>query len=76
MRTLDKLVPGQRARVVGVNGGDPISQRLMEMGMIAGSTVEVIKFAPLGDPMELRLQGTHLSVRKSEAARVQVAPCL
>lgn len=75
MTTLDRLPPGSSARVLGVDGADPVGQRLMELGLIEGSTVEVVKLAPLGDPMQLRLQGFHLSVRKTEAARVKVAPC-
>lgn len=75
MTTLDRLPPGSLARVLGVDGVDPVGQRLMELGLIEGSTVEVIRLAPLGDPMELRLRGFHLSVRKTEAARVQVVPC-
>jgi Fe2+ transport system protein FeoA len=73
--SLNELKPGSRATVVSVDGGDAVGQRLMELGIIEGSTVEVVRLAPLGDPMELRLHGTHLSVRKSEAARVQVAKC-
>jgi Fe2+ transport system protein FeoA len=47
----------------------------MEMGLIEGTPVEVVRFAPMGDPMELYLHGYHLSVRKSEAARIEVEPC-
>ena len=58
-----------------VLGADGVSQRLMEMGVIEGSEIEVVRLAPLGDPMELRVYGYHLSVRKSDAARVVVQPC-
>lgn len=75
MTTLDRLSPSQCGRVVGVRGADGLTQRLLEMGLIEGADVEVIRLAPLGDPMELRLHGYHLSVRKSEAARVEVEPC-
>ena len=75
METLDQIRPGARARVTAVDVADPVGQRLMELGLIEGSTVEVVKLAPLGDPMELRLHGTHLSLRKAEAARVSVEPC-
>jgi Fe2+ transport system protein FeoA len=47
----------------------------MEMGLIEGSAVEVVRLAPLGDPMELALHGYHLSLRKSEAALVEVETC-
>jgi ferrous iron transport protein A len=76
MPTLDSLKPGQRARVQSVTGeGSAVYQRLMEMGVFEGAEVEVVRFAPLGDPMELRLHGYHLSVRKSEAACVSVEVC-
>ncbi len=58
-----------------VDGGDGVAQRLMELGFIAGSVIEVVRLAPLGDPMELTLLGYRLSLRKSEAARVLVEPC-
>lgn len=74
--TLDHLPPMARARVLNVRGADGLTQRLMEMGLIEGTPVEVVRLAPLGDPMELCLHGYHLSVRKSEAARIEVEPCL
>lgn len=76
MQTLDKLKPGQRALVKSVTGeGSAVYQRLLEMGVFEGTQLEVIRFAPLGDPMEVRLHGYHLSVRKSEAACVGVEVC-
>ena len=53
-------------------GGDALVQRLLEMGLFEGEEVEVVGFAPLGDPMEVRLRDYRLSLRRSEAARVQV----
>lgn len=75
MKTLDRMTPKSRCRVTGVRGGDAISQRLMELGLITGSLVEIVRFAPLGDPMQVALDGCQLSLRKSEAARVEVEPC-
>jgi Fe2+ transport system protein FeoA len=75
VRTLDLQRPSSRCRVTSVLGADGLTQRLMEMGLIEGSTVEVIRLAPMGDPMELYLRGYHLSLRKSEAARIEVEPC-
>ncbi|HYF50070.1 MAG TPA: FeoA family protein [Planctomycetota bacterium] len=73
MVTLDTLRPGQRAIVSAVTGeGSAVYQRLMEMGVYDGVELEVVRFAPLGDPMELRVQGYNLSLRKSEAACVRV----
>lgn len=74
MPSLDQLRAGQRGRVVALAGGDALVQRLLEMGLFEGEEVEVIGFAPLGDPMEVRLRDYRLSLRRSEAARVQVEP--
>jgi ferrous iron transport protein B len=72
-RTLNLLKPGQRAIVANVRGeGSALHQRLMEMGVFAGAEIKVIRFAPLGDPMEVSVQGYNLSVRKAEAAFVDV----
>jgi ferrous iron transport protein A len=72
MSSLDQLALGQKARVVALEGDDVVVQRLLEMGMLEGEEIEVIGFAPLGDPMEIRLRGYRLSLRRTEAARVQV----
>lgn len=72
MNTLDQLQVGQRARVEAIAGTDALVQRLYEMGLIEGEEVEVIGFAPLGDPMEIRLRDYRLSLRKNEAARIHV----
>lgn len=70
--TLDQLRPGQRARVIKIAGTGAIRRRLMDMGMIRGTEVEVLRTAPLGDPVEYRLLGYHLSLRKTEAQMVEV----
>jgi len=72
MLSLDQLRTGQRACVESIAGQDAIVQRLYEMGLLEGTELEVIAFAPLGDPIEIRLQDYRLSLRRSEAARVQV----
>lgn len=72
MLTLDRLQRGQRARIEAIQGDDVLSQRLMEMGLLEGETIEVIGFAPLGDPMEIRVADYRLSLRKNEATRIQV----
>lgn len=74
MVTLDTLKVGQRAQVVDVTGDDAISVRLMEMGLIDGVEIEVIGFAPLGDPIEFLVRGYRLSLRAKEAVRVVVEP--
>lgn len=73
MTTLDKLKKGERAVVRNVLGNGALYQRLLEMGLIENTEVTVVRFAPLGDPMEITLRGYHLSLRKAEAARVEVS---
>ncbi len=75
MPTLDAIAPSHRCRVTNVRGGHAVSQRLMEMGLIEGSTIEVVRLAPLGDPMQVFLHGYNLSLRKTEASLVEVEQC-
>ncbi len=70
--TLADIAPGQSATISEVTGDDAISVRLMEMGLTDGETVRVVGRAPLGDPIELSIRGYKLSLRKLEAARIQV----
>jgi len=71
--TLADLLPGQKARIVKIVGKDiRIRQRLMEMGLVSGAELEMERFAPLGDPIEVNLQGQHLSLRQAEAAMLLV----
>ncbi|HVW36513.1 MAG TPA: ferrous iron transport protein A [Pirellulales bacterium] len=72
MSSLAELPVGGRARVLRVSGGDDISLRLLEMGLTPGVELAVVGVAPLGDPLELEVRGYRLSVRKSEAAKVDV----
>lgn len=70
--TLDTLPLGGAARVVRVQGSGSIAVRLLEMGFVPGTRVELVKVAPMGDPLELRIRGYHLSLRRAEAALVRV----
>jgi len=74
LSALDQLPVGARGRVRSVAGDDELSLRLLEMGLTPGVELAVIGTAPLGDPLELELRGYRLSVRRSEAARVQIEP--
>jgi ferrous iron transport protein A len=74
MPSLDQLRPGQRGRINSLAGDDGLVQRLMEMGLIEGAEVEVVGFAPLGDPMEVRLADYRLSLRRVEASRILITP--
>jgi ferrous iron transport protein A len=72
VKTLAELPVGSRANVVRVDGVDELSCRLMEMGLTPGVELRVVGVAPLGDPLELEVRGYRLSVRKSEAKRVEI----
>ena len=72
MSTLALLSVGSRAIVKRIDGADEVSCRLMEMGLTPGTELTIVGVAPLGDPLELELRGYRLSVRKSEAQRVQL----
>lgn len=69
---LNCLPHGVGARVVGVSGDSSIARRLMEMGVVPGARVRVIKAAPLGDPLEIRVRSYHLALRRSEAEAITV----
>ena len=72
MTLLAELRRGSRARVAKVLGMDDVSVRLMELGLTPGVELLLVGTAPLGDPLELELRGYRLSIRRSEAARVEV----
>ncbi|MBP3960916.1 ferrous iron transport protein A [Gemmata sp. G18] len=74
MPTLADLAPGQRAEVLSVTGPPALVQRLYEFGLLEGEPVEVLARAPLGDPLEIGIGNSRLSLRKSEAAGIGVRP--
>jgi ferrous iron transport protein A len=71
---LSDLVKGDRATVQSLHGTDDVTMRLLEMGVTPGVIVTLVGCAPLGDPLEISIRGYQLSVRRSEAQRVEVAP--
>ena len=68
--TLKDLKPGQSGVVESIGQKGPIRRRLMDMGVTPGVKVEVIKVAPLGDPIEINIRGYQLSLRKDEAQNI------
>ena len=70
--TLDKLPLGQEAVITAVGGEGALRCRLLDMGLIPKSRVRVEKVAPLGDPLELRVRGYSLSLRKEDAGKIEV----
>jgi len=70
--TLDLLNPDNKAVVTGFTGVGPVMQRLMQLGVLKGSEVEIIRTAPGGDPLEIRVMGYNLSLRRAEAQMILV----
>ena len=71
-RTLAELRPGEKGRVTRVEGEAAAVRRLMDLGLIRGTPIEVVRTAPLGDPLEVRLRGFMLTLRRSEAEHITV----
>jgi len=69
---LSELLPGEKGVVKKVLGNSMIKRRIVDMGVVAGTVIEVQKFAPLGDPMEIKLKGFNLSLRKNEAELIEL----
>ncbi|TET69071.1 MAG: ferrous iron transport protein A [Candidatus Aminicenantes bacterium] len=72
MTKLGDLTPGTKGKIVKVEGRDAIHRRLLDMGVVRGTEFEVEKKAPLGDPIEIKIMGYHLSLRKYEAETIIV----
>ena len=72
IKPLSELKPGQRGRVVKVGGSGAIHRRILDMGVVPGAEIEVERVAPLADPVEFKLLGYHLSLRKEEARNIHV----
>jgi Fe2+ transport system protein FeoA len=69
-RTLADLNASEQGRIRTVVGDDALTQRLWELGFTPGQQVGVVRFAPLGDPMQVRVRGFDVALRRSEARRV------
>ncbi len=72
MKTLREVPIGQTATVVKLHGEGALKRRIMDMGITKGVAVYVRKVAPLGDPLEVTVRGYELSVRKGDAASIEV----
>lgn len=70
--TLKEAKVGQTVRVVKLTGTGPVKRRIMDMGITRGQVIEVIRVAPLGDPLEITVRGYELSVRKADAQMIEV----
>lgn len=71
--TLQEVKVGGTVKVVRLSGTGPVKRRIMDMGLTKGTEITIRKIAPLGDPIELTVRGYELSIRKDEAAAIEVA---
>lgn len=72
VKKLSSLKAGQKGRIKEVKGEGAVHRRLLDMGLARGALIEVEKVAPLGDPIEIRVRGYHLSLRKENSEKVTV----
>ncbi len=69
---LARLKPGETGRISAIGAIGPLKRRLMDMGVLVGEEVRVVKVAPLGDPIEVKIKNYSLSLRKKEAEGIAV----
>jgi ferrous iron transport protein A len=72
--SLASLKPGGSATVIEIRVPAESRGRLLEMGLLVGTPLELVRFAPLGDPIEIKVRGYHLMLRKHEAEQIMVRP--
>ncbi|WP_135606459.1 ferrous iron transport protein A [Methanococcoides sp. NM1] len=72
--TLNLLEPGSKAKVIQITGRGSARRRILDMGMVPGAEIEMIRKAPMGDPLEFLVKGYNLSLRKAEAELIVVQP--
>jgi len=70
--TVAHLKPGEKARIVKLLGKTSLRRKLLDMGIVSNAVIELIRHAPLGDPVQIKIKGYHLSLRKTEAAHIFV----
>jgi ferrous iron transport protein A len=73
---LSSLAPGTAAKVTEIKVASASKPRLMEMGLLIGTPVELVRFAPMGDPVEIKVRGYHLTLRRHEADQIIVSAAL
>ena len=71
-KRLRELKPGRKGKITKISGSGSIHRRILDMGIVKGAEIEVERVAPLGDPLEVKIKGYHLSLRKDEAANIFV----
>jgi len=74
MQRLNTLRCGQSGRIVGLDAQNAVSQRLASLGLIPGTPVKIVQVAPLGDPITIELLASRISVRRQDAAALDIIP--
>ena len=72
MKTLAQIKVGGLATVIKLHGEGAVKRRIMDMGITRGTQVEIRKLAPLGDPIEVKVRGYELSIRKADAEKIEI----
>ena len=75
MKTLADLQINKSGKIISISGQGATRQHLLDMGIIPGTVVQFIKLAPLGDPMEFKLRGYSLTLRKNDAKTIAIEDC-
>lgn len=71
--TLDRMLPGQAGHVVEVDAQSSLGRRLLELGLVPGRRARMLRAAPFGDPIEIELPNSYLTLRRYEASLVRIA---
>jgi len=71
-KPLSELKPKEKGKIIKVGGKGSTHRRILDMGVVSGTPVEVQRVAPMGDPIEIKVKGYNLTLRKEEAANIQV----
>jgi ferrous iron transport protein A len=72
INTAADLLPGEKAFIIKISAKARLRRRLLDMGVLPGAAIEMIRHAPLGDPIDVKIKGYHLSLRLSEACHITV----
>jgi Fe2+ transport system protein FeoA len=73
-RPLTELGPGEGGRLCDPRGGAEVSRRLLDLGFVPGTTVKILRRAPLGDPIEIEIRGYRICLRRAQLTALEVEP--